>query len=247
MKNRIIMPAILSLLFISSLTAADFWEEKPFPEWSQKECAKLLADSPWAHPYAMTGAVIPGMMRAPGRDAPSRSFGDDSLASQTGDREVHVFLQFRFLTAKPVKAAIGRMRMLSAPGNKDLEQQVNSYVEQDSGPEIVVEVTYYSEPSGHWALRRVEGFLNKSTLESIHNKVWLGGSSTNKRVTLSRYQGPSDNYPGALLYFPRNDEDGNPHFDGTGNNILLHMETDFGEVDLLMDPEKMRFDQDFTF
>ena len=38
------------LLFLCALYmwAADFWVTKPFTEWSDKEVAKLLSDSPWA-------------------------------------------------------------------------------------------------------------------------------------------------------------------------------------------------------
>src|SRR5512135_3180796 len=43
---------LLSALFILSQTAvmgADFWEAKDYTKWSDKECAKLLTDSPWAY------------------------------------------------------------------------------------------------------------------------------------------------------------------------------------------------------
>jgi hypothetical protein len=28
--------------------AQDFWKKKPYTEWSEKECRRLLEDSPWA-------------------------------------------------------------------------------------------------------------------------------------------------------------------------------------------------------
>jgi hypothetical protein len=31
-----------------ALIAADFWEERPFTEWSDKDVEKMLTDSPWA-------------------------------------------------------------------------------------------------------------------------------------------------------------------------------------------------------
>ena len=238
----------VAFLCFSCLSGDDFWVEKPYPEWDRKECEKLLADSPWSYPYAITGVSIPGMMNfSTSRVTEGRSFGEESLDTVTGDREVHLYLQVRFLTAKPMKAAVGRMRMLSQPDNSDLSSQVAQYVNQPDGPEIAVELTWYSEPSGHWALREIEGFLRKSTLAAIQNKTWLSGSSGDTRVPVLRYQGPSETYPGALLFFSRHDEEGNPNFSDTEGDILFHMETEFGLVDLILHPDKMTFEEKFTF
>ena len=37
---------LLSVLPVA-LWAKDFWEEKPFTSWSQKEALRILSDSPW--------------------------------------------------------------------------------------------------------------------------------------------------------------------------------------------------------
>ena len=41
----------LSVLFLAAISlafGADFWESKQYEKWSQKDCSKLLTDSPWA-------------------------------------------------------------------------------------------------------------------------------------------------------------------------------------------------------
>jgi hypothetical protein len=246
MKTKTILLALVWILSLPYIFGADFWDKKPYTKWKQKECGKLLKKSPWSHPYAITGVNIPGMMRPGGGEIAGRSFGDNSLTTDRGDREVHIFLQIRLVTAKPVKAAIGQSRLLADPKNKDLQNQVEQYVNQDDGPEMVVEVTYYSEPSGHSSLRQVEGFLRTTTLPAIQNKIWLSSSSKDIHIPILRYQGPYEGYNGALLFFPRNDESGNPNFDGSEKNILFHMETNFGTVDLLLKPKDMTFEDEFT-
>jgi hypothetical protein len=37
----------LVFLVVSTVLTSDFWEEKPFSQWSEKEAHKILSDSPW--------------------------------------------------------------------------------------------------------------------------------------------------------------------------------------------------------
>src|SRR5512139_73837 len=39
------------LLSASVVVGADFWEKKVYTEWTDKECAMMLTDSPWAWKY----------------------------------------------------------------------------------------------------------------------------------------------------------------------------------------------------
>ncbi len=247
MKTKTCLSALVWIISLSYLSAADFWDKKPYTDWKPKECEKLLEKSPWSHPYSITGVNIPGMMNYNiGGATLGRSYGDGDLDTAIGDREVHIYLQIRFLTAKPLKAAIGQKRLLADPKNQNLRNQVEQYINQEEGPEIVVEVTYYSEPAGHPALRQVEGFLRTNTLPALQHKVWLSDSSTDTKVPMLRYQGPREGYNGALLYFPRYDKSGKPHFPGSGGNMLFHMETSFGLVDLVLKQKDMEFNDEFT-
>jgi hypothetical protein len=246
MKRSAGLSSLTLALVLSSLLAADFWDRKPYTKWSQQECDKLISKSPWAHPYAITGVNIPGVMAPNGSVTAGRRFGDGNLAGVGGDSVVRLFLQIRFVTARPVKAAIGQMRLLASPENQALQDQVEQYMNQPDGPEIVIEVTYYSEPAGHLSLRQVDSFLRQATLPTLRNKVWLSDSSKDTHAPILRYQGPSEGYKGALLFFSRNDESGKPFFDGSEREMLFHMETSFGVVDLILKPREMRFQDVFT-
>jgi hypothetical protein len=244
-KVTSLMIVLLGLMSVLSL-GDEFWDKKPYQEWEAKQCEKLLQDSPWSHPYAVTSVTIPGVQRQGGGTTPTRSFGDGDLAETSQDREVLLYLQIRFVTAKPIKAAIGRSRMLAEPKNKALAEQVGQYIDQPDGPEVIVEVTYYSEPAGHLSLRQIENFLRTATLPTLKERVFLSDSAKGVQVNIGRYQGPYEGYNGALLLFPRYDEEGNPYFDGSEREILFHMETDFADVDLKLKPRDMVFGGVFT-
>lgn len=247
MKRKVasLMILLFGLLLAYSL-AEEFWDKKPYKEWKEKQCQKLLEDSPWSHPYAITTVNVPGVMNQAGGTTRSRSFGDGELGQVGGDTEVRTYLQVRFVTAKPIRSAIGRTRILADPKNKALAEQVAQYVNQPDGPEVIVEVTYYSEPAGHPSLREVENFLRTATQPTLKDRVYLSDSAKGVQVPIGRYQGPYEGYNGALLLFSRYNEEGNPYFDGSEKEILFHMETSFAEVDLRLKPKDMFFGGAFT-
>ncbi|SRR5579885_3312595 len=49
----------LCLVILAPLGAADFWQAKPYTEWSEKNVKKMLQDSPWARPVNVTGDMVP--------------------------------------------------------------------------------------------------------------------------------------------------------------------------------------------
>ena len=46
--------AILWVVMAVGLSAAAFWEEKPFTQWSEKDVEKILTESPWAGKASIT-------------------------------------------------------------------------------------------------------------------------------------------------------------------------------------------------
>jgi len=46
--------AIFWVVMAVALSAAAFWEEKPFTQWSEKDVEKVLTDSPWAGKASIT-------------------------------------------------------------------------------------------------------------------------------------------------------------------------------------------------
>ena len=51
---------VVSLLFTATLTIfpKDFWEERPFTQWTEQEAMNLISNSPWARPLSVLGSIL---------------------------------------------------------------------------------------------------------------------------------------------------------------------------------------------
>ncbi len=70
--------AFMLLAAVTTLLGADFWDAKPFTEWSEKEVNKVMGDSPWAK--ATTSAVDLNRLR----DMPMAQGGGDEMPPSAG-------------------------------------------------------------------------------------------------------------------------------------------------------------------
>ena len=90
--------------------AQEFWVKKNYHTWTEKECRKMLEDSPWAKTRVVGKAVL------------------QELATRTLERsrentpQIEYRIQLR--SARPVRQALVRLQMLAAGYEKlDAEQQ----------------------------------------------------------------------------------------------------------------------------
>src|SRR3954462_14705536 len=80
------------LALTALLCAAEFWEKKKFPDWSEKEAMKILKDSPWSRAMEMGGGGGGGMgdgggsaSGRGGRSSVSGGAGLDATRSEAGN------------------------------------------------------------------------------------------------------------------------------------------------------------------
>jgi hypothetical protein len=108
MRRHALACITLSLVVSAGVAAADFWETKPFLDWSDKEAEKILNDSPWATviavPLPNTGPVPSGDIGEGGR---GRGGGGDSFGP--GPRRVRITISWR--SALPLKQAVVRQQV----------------------------------------------------------------------------------------------------------------------------------------
>ncbi|MBX9600769.1 MAG: hypothetical protein K2X35_07190 [Bryobacteraceae bacterium] len=79
----------LALFFSAGiLLAADFWTTKPFTEWSDKEIAKIVSDSPWARRVSISMGLPPSGMDHPG--AGGRRGGAGAMGGVSGDASTQI-------------------------------------------------------------------------------------------------------------------------------------------------------------
>jgi hypothetical protein len=93
-----------SLLFFTAaiwLFAANFWDTKPFTEWSDKELEKLLQDSPWGDRMSV---------RTGERGVVAQ---DDAKGPIMGETEVSVTLLWQ--SALPIRQALAKAQAKGGP------------------------------------------------------------------------------------------------------------------------------------
>lgn len=109
MRNPI--QKLVLLLLLASVAAAqskDYWEKKDYRQWTDRECRKLLEDSPWANLHTVSQVFI------------------DPLATDSTARErqpnPRIVYKVQIRSAAPVRQALVRlsqiiekMMMLGAP------------------------------------------------------------------------------------------------------------------------------------
>lgn len=118
------------LLGASVAMGADFWEKKVYTEWTDKECAAMLTDSPWAWKYE---ALKTG------------SLGNSDAAE--GQQYVRYVIQF--ISALPIRQAkvrqmqlVNKYDSLSPEQKQAFDKQAEPYLSADYSDKIVVNVAY---------------------------------------------------------------------------------------------------------
>jgi hypothetical protein len=125
----LIFPALL-LIGLSALPAAEFWESKTYYEWTNKECAKLLTDSPWAWELKIVRETSLG-----------------SSDSSQGQQFVSYIVQFQ--SALPVRQAMVRQAQiankydsLSKEQKQAFDKSSEAFLNTDYSDKVVVNVAY---------------------------------------------------------------------------------------------------------
>jgi hypothetical protein len=129
----------VALLAAVALPArAQFWEKKPWRQWSKQECDKMLTDSPWARKFTSTEVRI----QASG----IRTGG-------TQERETQPTIEYiaHLRSALPVRQAVVRKMQIqtrydrmSEAEKRSFDKQADDYLNQDFSNRVVVHIVYQS-------------------------------------------------------------------------------------------------------
>jgi hypothetical protein len=218
--KKIIFCSVLLGILVMTILAAPFWEKKEYTSWSRDECLEILSKSPWSYEYTETTYYDPAA-----NPLASGSATDQSNAAQpepqSGERESYLTFNLTMMTAKPVRMAIGQLRLLQKP---DLKPQVESYVNQPDSKMIVVQLRYSSKPPGSSALHDLQSFFQSATLSTFITNTYLMGSEAKNPVYLTQYGKPDEKNAFPVFVFPRFEEKGQPLFAATEKTISLRTE-----------------------
>jgi hypothetical protein len=207
---RKILYFLLSAIFLAAGSAAfgaDFWENKPYETWSQKECNKLLTDSPWVEDFTK---VAEGIQLSAG-------------ASDDG-QQFSIKYQFQFRSALPVRQAIVRQMQLAqkydtlAPEQKQqFDQSAKAFLSADFSDAVVIYVTYQSNSQSktmelhkHWQTQ---------TMDLLKNNVFLR-NPRGEQMALAKFIAPQGAERSFQFIFPRQ-KDGKPFITPEDKSLQL--------------------------
>jgi len=134
----------LFLLFCLGLLAAEFWQ-KPYTDWSEKDAAKMLTDSPWAKSASISmggpgGGAPPAMPPGGGFGGGLQGGGGSEFGpGAQGSAPPSFNIVARWQSALPVRQAFVRLKFgaeanKSPEASKALEQLERPYEIVLSGP-----------------------------------------------------------------------------------------------------------------
>lgn len=180
----------------AALLAADFWLEKPYTEWSEKEANKLISDSPWTQTQIFQAPEYGELSSttASGAGPRTRNMGGAPGGSRGIQGPPTRQYLMRFQSARPVRMAVARLQMLG--GSWD-EQQAQAYIDADQGSGNIV--LAISVPR-----RQDRSELDLATTRDLQESTFLTLKKSKKKIGLERYIPPVEagNIWGYFL-FPR--------------------------------------------
>ncbi len=222
---------IVAVVFVVSglLYAKDFWE-KPFGQWSAKDAARMLSDSPWSRsmtlatptsddkkgyredrtgPTGGRGSTPAGSGGVNPRDTTDRSrgYGMDTGSGVSGEKELYDRYVVRFFSAPMIRQAYVRALQIDRKYDSmppEMKQAFDTKMEKALSmgfpDQVVVSVTF--ETNNRELGMEVNRQLNQVTKEQLKQKVYLITDRLG-RIDLLDYAPPSPDGTGAKFIFPR--------------------------------------------
>jgi hypothetical protein len=228
MKTTTISVLLLSLAFaVTSIQAQVL--SKPWTDWSKKDVDKMLNDSAWGQ----TQIVTPSENTSTAAITRTQAGGNEPL-SRSGENPENMApksfsYRVRFLTARPIREAFARMILLSQPSaEKELENQLQGFVERDFGNFLVVAMVVES-PDAKAANAAMMG-LTRLKPDMLKDKVYLERKD-GKRISLIDYKPPIADNMGAKFIFERS-LDGQPFLSSESDTVKFVIDVERIKINL---------------
>lgn len=202
----------ISLSFICFLAAKDFWIEKNYIDWTQKEAVRILTKSPWASAQAVrirNDSFVTGPSPAEPQSSCSTCPAEaESMPATLADPQLldageprqsvstrKYFIRFR--TSTPVRMALARLAILSGAAS---EEKASEYLENVEFPDQIVVVV---EPASGVAPE-----LNAADLGYLKEHTFLLLKKSKRKIALQQYVTPAQ-FGGtrAFFIFPRRQDE----------------------------------------
>ena len=217
---------LLFLGVVLRVAARDFWESKPFTEWTEEEAMKMLADSPWTRTVSVLAGTL-GLDKAPEwpKDLPSLSSTGagrqtSSLVGMAGKISYGTTdlapLYISWLSSGRIRQALGRLSQLR---NQVPESEVKKLLGQPIGD---YQIAIFGP---------LTNSFNEVSLGDLKQKTFLSSKKDkSKRIPLKSYTPPKDHSDSMAVFSFERQLNGKPvfgpedqeiEFDAQGKKIFL--------------------------
>lgn len=219
--RRVLFSSLLLALCASAVFAQ---KAKPWTEWSEKEAARILNDSPWGQTQTEGREDAPSASSAitsvagPRRDTERVLSSNDANRVESGQQKADRTIRYRtrFLSAKPVRGAFARILLLKrAEPDEKFTTQLQGFVDRDFGDYVVIALT--AEAADPKLVGPTMELLTSATAETLKEKIYLERKD-GKRLVLHDYRAPGPDGMGAKFVFLRT-LDGQPFLTTESDNV----------------------------
>jgi len=194
MNKKFLDWLLIALLCVpAAAQSKDFWQTKDYRQWNEKECKKLLEDSPWAQDYTFTRTMIEPLQRATGERA--------------GESNPQMSYLAQFRSALPIRQALIRLQQINnkydqmTPEQKqEFDQRAAKLLNANFAEVIAIHVNYSSNVAIYD--REMAAFWQSQTTEKLRNSAFLIGSKGEK-IPPQRFNVTAGAGREFTLYFPR--------------------------------------------
>jgi hypothetical protein len=204
------LPVVLLATAIAAV-AADFWEKKEYKEWSQKDCAKLLQDSPWAKKLELSDVQV---------------MDNKSNRSSTDGMQPYIRYWIQFRSALPIRQAVVRQNQiaskyesLSAEQKQAFDKQAQAMLEGYPEGFVVVYIQY--ETNDRNRDQELARYWQSKSTELLKNEVYLSGNDS--KIPIARFIVGQGAERWFQFIFPK-EVDGKPAITPQDKSIKLEFE-----------------------
>ena len=198
----------LALAGIPQAQSKGFWDKKDYRQWTDKECHKVLEESPWATSYSISQIFF------------------DRVVTDTTDRErqqnpkIEYKVQIR--SALPIKQGIIRLSQINSKYDqmtedqrKTFDQNAEKFLAGRDPETVVIHITYSA--SAQLDDRNLSHYWHTQTTQSLKNFTYLIGGGDSKIPLLLFRPGANEAHEFQFV-FPR-EYNGRPVV-GPGDKLL---------------------------
>ncbi len=212
MNKRFVTLTLMALLGVIAVAQSkDFWQAKDYKQWTEKECKKLLENSPWAQDHTLKQVYIESLQSP---SVPVGTLNPPSLPSErpsTAERErapkTQMIYQVQLRSALPIRQAIVRQQMIAekydqAPPEKkqEFDERAGKFLSADFNEIVMVHVSYNASVQSYD--RDLARYWHSQTTETLKNTTFLIASNGEK-IQPTQYTASTGAGREFQLIFPR--------------------------------------------